>query len=256
MSEITSECNKDLHDVVVELGHALAASERRTARLERTIRWGALGVLGILALALTALVEPLGTAVAQQGASPSKSVEEALDRINANLTGPTSTLGMMGQMMYAGINAAVGEAQTALASDNTISPLYGLAYDSLRAHLEHQGVPPDQIDIEKIKAIPPQEKGQVLQGAIVAATGSVLVDAGVLMHRVREDSDLFRSVVESMGGPNELLRGIKTELHAMNLALASVPMMAVQMDRMNRNMSVMSHGVGSTMGRMGSWMPW
>lgn len=102
----------------------------------------------------------------------------------------------------------------------------------------------------------PQEKAQILQGAIVVATGSVLVDAGVLMHRVREDSNLFRGAVESMGGPNELLRGIQNELHAMNMALASVPVMAVQMDAINRNMSVMSHGVGSTMGRMGSWMPW
>ena len=90
----------------------------------------------------------------------------------------------------------------------------------------------------------------------MTATGSVLVDAGVLMHRVREDSNLFRSVVQGMGGPNALLQGIKDELNAMNLALTSVPVMAVQMDVMNRNMSVMSHGVGSTMGRMGNWMPW
>ena len=32
--------------------------------------------------------------------------------------------------------------------------------------------------------------------------------------------------------------------------------MAGEMNVMNRQMSVMSYGVGSTMGRMGSIMPW
>jgi hypothetical protein len=256
MSEIKIEHRDNLRDIVAGLAEILAASERRTTRLERTIRWGVMGILGAVAVILIILLEPLGTTVAQQATSPSGSVEEALDRINDNLTGPTSTLGMMSQMMYAGINAAISEAETALANGTTTSPLYGLAYGVLWDHLKSQGVPSEQINIDTINGIPPLEKTQVLRGAIVASTGSVLVDAGVLMHRVREDSNLFRSVVESMGGPNELLRGIQNELHAMNMVLTSVPVMAAQMDVMNRNMSVMSHGVGSTMGRMGSWMPW
>jgi hypothetical protein len=256
MSEITREHRHELRDIVSGLAEALAASERRTDRLESTLRWGALAILGAVALTFIVLLKPLGTAVAQQATAPSGSVEEALDRINASLTGPTSTLGMMGQMMYAGINAAIREAETALADGTTTSPLYNLAHNVLYDHLKSQGVPDEEITLKRINDIPSQEKAQVLQGAIMTATGSVLVDAGVLMHRVREDSNLFRSVVEGMGGPNELLQGIKNELNAMNLALTSVPVMAVQMDVMNRNMSVMSHGVGSTMGRMGNWMPW
>jgi hypothetical protein len=38
--------------------------------------------------------------------------------------------------------------------------------------------------------------------------------------------------------------------------MASVPAMAAQMDLMNRNMATMSYSMGSTMGRMGKWMPW
>jgi hypothetical protein len=48
---------------------------------------------------------------------------------------------------------------------------------------------------------------------------------------------------------------LERELHLMNAAPASVPAMAVQMDLMNRNMATMSYSIGSTMGRMGSWIP-
>jgi hypothetical protein len=41
-----------------------------------------------------------------------------------------------------------------------------------------------------------------------------------------------------------------------NTALTAVPVMATQMDLINRNMSSMTYSMGSTMGRMGSWMPW
>jgi hypothetical protein len=56
--------------------------------------------------------------------------------------------------------------------------------------------------------------------------------------------------------PTIALRAIKQELELMNRALSSVPVMAGQMDVMNRNMASMSHSMGSTMGRMGSWAPW
>ena len=71
MSEITREHRDDLKDIVAGLAEALAASERRTGRLERTIRWGALGILGAVALTFIVLLEPLGTAVAQQATAMS-----------------------------------------------------------------------------------------------------------------------------------------------------------------------------------------
>jgi hypothetical protein len=79
------------------------------------------------------------------------------------------------------------------------------------------------------------------------------VDAFVLMQRIRQDSNAFRDYVS---GPEEVLRGVEHQLEVMNLAMASIPPMAVQMDLMNRNMSSMSYSMGSTMGRMGKWVPW
>jgi hypothetical protein len=73
------------------------------------------------------------------------------------------------------------------------------------------------------------------------------------MQRIRQDSNAFRNVV---GGPGLALGAIQHELELMNRALTSVPVMAAQMDVMNRNMASMSHSMGSTMGRMGSWVPW
>lgn len=42
----------------------------------------------------------------------------------------------------------------------------------------------------------------------------------------------------------------------MDQKISSVPAMAAQMDLMNRNISSMTHSMGSTMGRMGKWTPW
>jgi hypothetical protein len=45
-------------------------------------------------------------------------------------------------------------------------------------------------------------------------------------------------------------------LSEMNAKMSAVPVMAREMQRMNGLMGVMAHGVDSTMGRMGNWMPW
>jgi hypothetical protein len=76
------------------------------------------------------------------------------------------------------------------------------------------------------------------------------------VHRLRRDSDLLRHTVNDIGGVKQTLDGIKYELGIMNIALRGVPVMAGEMGVMNRQMSVMSYGVGSTMGRMGNIMPW
>jgi len=72
------------------------------------------------------------------------------------------------------------------------------------------------------------------------------------MQRIRDDSNAFRELI---GGPVPTLRGLEHELKLMNAALTSVPAMAIQMDFMNRNMASMTHSIGTSMGRMGSWMP-
>ena len=58
----------------------------------------------------------------------------------------------------------------------------------------------------------------------------------------------FGHTINDIGGVNETLTGIKQELRMMNGALLSVPAMANEMNVMNRQMSVMSYSVGSTMG--------
>ena len=90
--------------------------------------------------------------------------------------------------------------------------------------------------------------------------GQVLVDGAVVMKRVREDSDAVHEKLQQWGGPSvalhRVLKGINEDLVRLNVALAAVPAMATEMNVMNRQMSVMSHSVGSTMARMGSIMPW
>ncbi len=96
---------------------------------------------------------------------------------------------------------------------------------------------------------------EVMEG-ITMAGGQAIVDAAVLVHRLRRDSDYVRRKIHQVGGPDQVLRGIENELNRLNIAMAAVPAMANEMNVMNRQMSVMSYSVGSTMGRMGSIMPW
>ena len=112
----------DLQSVVLQLGNALMLSERRTARLERTIRWGALSLILVLAFGLIAVFQPQPFAQAQpQAMPPSESPEEAIDRLAASLTGQRSTLGMMGMMMDHGPDAGGhGETHAATATDSNV----------------------------------------------------------------------------------------------------------------------------------------
>jgi hypothetical protein len=88
---------------------------------------------------------------------------------------------------------------------------------------------------------------QMTFGAMVAQT---IVNAGLLVNRLREDSNELQKFP---GGP---IGAIKYELELMNRALAAVPAMPTEMNIMNRHMSVMAYGMGSTMGRVGNVMPW
>jgi hypothetical protein len=185
---------------------------------------------------------------------PSKSVEEALDRINQNLM----PIGQMGHMMQAGFGAAVAEAQAAVDDPNSTSPLRPFMLDWLQA----QNIAPDQATEAHYRQ------------AIMEAAGGVMTDAGVLLARLRKDSDkihaLISALFEQVQEPDKGLQAISNQLKTLNEALESVPdmsrdvnVMTHQMAVMSGNMSVMtqqmgtmSHSVGSTMGRAGSWMPW
>lgn len=68
---MTAESNDrfdELRALMAQMGVALATSERRTARLERIIRWGVLGGVGALAVALAISLNPLSDAIATTAA--------------------------------------------------------------------------------------------------------------------------------------------------------------------------------------------
>ena len=110
----------------------------------------------------------------------------------------------------------------------------------------------DYMEENNLNPTPEQQEAIAMKAVVESAVGT-FVDAFVLMQRIREDSDVFRAAVI---GPEVALEGIGKELHLINGALSAVPVMATQMDLMNRNISSMSYSMGSTMGRMGNWMPW
>ena len=101
-----------------------------------------------------------------------------------------------------------------------------------------------------------EKKGALRRIGGVARSIQVLVDAAAVVHRFRRDSDHFRGLINYIGGTNDLLKGIKTELNHMNGMLAAIPPMGHEVHLMNRQMSVMTYSMGSTMGRMGSIIPW
>jgi hypothetical protein len=80
---------------------------------------------------------------------------------------------------------------------------------------------------------------------MLKASSNMLVDLGIVMTRVRQDSNAFRQWLAE-GGSERMLGKISGELHFLNASIAA----------MVRDMSVMTYSVGSTMGRAGSWMPW
>jgi hypothetical protein len=166
----------------------------------------------------------LGPAYAQQGQADGGNVVQALNNINRNLQ------------------------------------LFGMMQGMMQGVMQSPDVQNSEQIQQYVKAIRQQNPGidrqTAFQMAFARAEGQVFVDAGILLKRLREDSDAFRGKLKQGGGTNALLAGIENELARLNVALASVPAMAGEMNVMNRQMSVMSYSVGSTMGRMGSVMPW
>ncbi|MCB1763389.1 MAG: hypothetical protein KDI27_09660 [Gammaproteobacteria bacterium] len=220
---------RDIADALAALTHSLAATSAEHNRQIRTLRWFAVGfAMAIVALGITAenFSHPAHANEAQ-GAAQAGAVVEALNNINANLA-------LFG-MVAAQAQQVMPVIQSA-AMNNADIQGYLVRYVTAR------GLEPT-----------PENIAQHAFPALTESLVTTLVDTVVLMQRIRGDSNAFR---EAIGGPGPALRGIQSELKMVNAALASVPAMAVQMDLMNRNMASMSHSMGSTLGRAGSWMPW
>jgi hypothetical protein len=258
----------ELRNLVLQLGSALALSERRTARLERAIRWGTVSLLLALAVGLTIVVQPFGLALAQPDERlPSKSPEEAIDRLTESLTGQGSTLGMMGMMLGnmldLGVRRAMAEAQDVpTVSLQDCGPGAQLSPELRQARVTSPlGF---YVKCFFVKTRTENPSPQDYQQAVMTAITSTAVDLGVLVARIRDDSDGIRNfIVDYVGDSKKLLTQIGHELVLLNRTLESVPVMTSnvntmthQMGIMTADMNSMSHSMGSTMGRAGSWMPW
>jgi len=93
-----------------------------------------------------------------------------------------------------------------------------------------------------------------------------LQDIYILTERLKQDSDIMRLYM--LGYPEDKIRGMSTkEIEAKekkaNILIASPSMelfrlhnaIRNELNIMNKSMLTMSHSMGNTMGRMGSWMP-
>jgi hypothetical protein len=220
---------RQLNQAVAGLTEALALSERRYAHLGRMVRWGTVALAGVLLLAGFLIADRTGIAHAQSDAGfpQATSAVEALNNINANLM----VLGELGKTMQQ-FSPAVREAI--------------MGNPDVQKHVQQY------FEEKNLNPSPDQQEAYAMQ-AIVGGVVGTFVDAFVLMQRIRDDSNAFRDYIT---GPEDVLRGVEHQLEVMNLAMASIPAMAAQMDLMNRNMASMSYSMGSTMGRMGKWVPW
>lgn len=291
MSAIDKNRLDELRTVVIQLGRALSVSERRTARLEMFFRWSVITTVLAVGMVLIVALQPLGYAVAGRGDTPSKTVEQAIDRLSENLTGHTSTLGQMGMMLSSMMDIVVRRAKSetaqmpksltesdcgvatesnpglAVSKDDTDQAVkdartaYPLGYYTKCYFLTNDIIPVDGI-----------YQDEQYQKAILSALGGAVVEMGVLVYRIRHDSDFiqrFETQLQNLTA-EDALAGITQQLETLNVALASVPQMTRNMNMMTQQMGVMTndmtamthnmanmnYSMGSTMGRMGSWMPW
>ena len=220
---------EQLSRTVASLTEALARSERRHAHLARAMRWGALAVVALALFGGLLVVERNGIAHAQNagGFPQAATAVEALNNINANLM----VMGELGKTLQQ-FSPAIKDAVMRNPD----------VREHVEAYFEEHNLKPS-----------PEEQELFAMRAVTESVVETFVDTVVLMQRIRQDSNAFRDYVT---GPEDVLRGVEQQLAVMNLAMASVPSMAAQMDLMNRNMASMTYSMGSTMGRMGKWMPW
>ena len=220
---------QQLSQAVSSLAEALAVSERQHQHLARSLRWGVLGLVSLLLVAGFLAVDRMGVAHAQNpgGFPQATSTVEALNNINANLM-------VMGEL------------------GKTFQQFAPAVKQAVMGNPEVQKYVQDYFKANNLNPSPEQQEAYAMEAVVQSVVGT-FVDTVVLMQRIRKDSDAFRDYVT---GPEDVLRGLEQQLVVMNHAMASIPPMAVQMDLMNRNMASMSHSMGSTMGRVGNWMPW
>lgn len=242
---------QELKYVVAHLSDSLASSERRFAHLYRIVRWGSLVFVLLLITAGFVASDSIGSAYAQKEEvlEEASTVVDALNGINQNL----AMFGMLGQAI-SDPESEISKARSAIKMAIWKNPdVQAKIRAKVADILESKGEAVSEAAIDAHIQNNMEEIEMMAESLVINETVETLVDTVVLMHRIRDDSNKFRQLV---GGPVPVLEGIQRELTMVNAALLSVPVMAAQMDIMNRNMASMTHSMGSTMGRMGNWMPW
>lgn len=263
---------QQLTETVARLSEAVAAGERRQAAVSRSIRWVAMAVIvtiGGIAYTASDLVKAYAAQMMSwDGLEKSIAAQPpTLDGILQSLMNSTELQGALVKVLQSASTLAAIETKSyeqCVAKRNQLpeSERANVLCFS-RASVEDLGEfylgPDGRLPPPPGPGSTPADQmayGKKLMEATLMAAGQVIVDGGALLHRVRRDSDLLRNTVDEIGGVPELLRGIEQKLGQLNNLMTAIPAMAAEMHVMNGQMSVMAHGVGSTMGRMGNIMPW
>ncbi|MDJ0890581.1 MAG: hypothetical protein QNK18_05220 [Gammaproteobacteria bacterium] len=294
MTTQTSSDLQKLNDTVTRLAETLAASERRYASLAKIIRWGGMALLVLVlaaayfssAIMANAFVEDWPEKRLEQFQKAIANDPPALDGLIEQLGGTEEIDGMIVKLLQNVSSIANREAATQECRDirvgqgllpvcfsNAAARDLGTYFKNENGEIPTPPAPPSKDDpkykkrggsfdadeYEKdMKAYGQNMKAygkRLMQGTLMAGAQS-MVDAAVLVHRLRRDSDFLRTRMFEQGSTERVLDSIGFELNVMNRALRLVPAMAAEMSAMNRNMSVMSYSMGSTAGRMGSMLPW
>jgi len=259
---------QQLTETVSRLSEAMAASERRRASMARMVRWIALSVI-VMVVGAGYVVSDWAKVYASQMPSWNQ-IEGQIAAQPPSLNGILMSLGATKEMQGAIVKALQSAATIATVETNSYLACRNTPAEERQGRLCYAKTQVDDLgeffldDDGKLPVPPgpgssPEQQGaygKKLMEATLMATGQSIVDAAVLLHRVRRDSDLVRNTVDSVGGVEKLMGGINHELQQLNRLMVAIPAMANEMHVMNGQMSVMSHGVGSTLGRMGNVIPW
>lgn len=284
---------QQLTENVTRLSEALAASERRHSAMARVIRWSSLAFIVLVGGVIYAASDWIKAYAAVNQIVPWATMERQIsDRQPPNLN--DIMLSLMSSKELQGAFVKVMQSVGALATQeidafqaceierlaiedenkrkNKLCFSKTKVEDLGQFFLDDEGnlpKPPEQGATEDEQ----MEYGKRMMESTLMAAGQAIVDGAALVHRLRRDSDHFRRTVDDIGGVKKLLGGIRYELELMNGMMASIPVMAEEMKKMdtkmhaipamanemnamNRQMSVMTHSVGNTMGRVGNMMPW
>lgn len=211
-----------LTESVQALTQAVASSEKRYQRLEGIFRWIGVGVVFLFATTLLTHFE-------------------WIDRSHAN-TNPANT-SMPPVTCDTGCDQLMNMAMSSLTPEKFNTIMDGIHNAALMMNRMSKGATDESVQ------------------TMMEGIGS----AAVLMTRLKQDSDVLRAYVlsnppDSSPGMQQILTQSKVPTPSGLDALAASPAMYMQRARealrvMANNLQTMAYSMGSTMGRMGSWMP-